>query len=361
MSEKKQIAYIGIGSNLGKREENLERAIKLIDNNADTRFLDKSKWYENPAIEDAGPNDFLNGVIKIETSLKPIQLLELLQKIEKEIDPDRNKRGRKKARYIDLDILKYADFTMNENQLIIPHPRMKERSFVMQPLRELEVKDYTQEILSKVSGLSKKIHVPLPFSGEENLKMRTQVESEISKLINLNKKISIRKMYLSDIDEIYEIDARCFGQKHWSRNIFVKELSNSNAIYYIAEEKNPKTIKKKILGFIGIWLILDEMHIMTLAVNPDYHGKKIAEHLLLAAIDSSLRSGVRTITLEVRASNKAAQNLYKKYNFQHQGLRKAYYNDDKEDALVLWTENIQDEKFLSLVRTNTESLKKNFS
>ena len=349
MPSGKQIAYIGLGSNLGNREENLGKAISLIDSNPGNKFLKKSKWYENPAIEEAGPGDFLNGVIKIETSLSPRELLDLLLAVEIQLDPDRNTRGRKKARYIDIDILKIGDLVISEPGLEIPHPRMHERKFVIQPLRELEASDYADEIRDKVSQPGNEVHVPAPFYGDENLALRDKVGKKIEAFINSNKLFEIRKMYLSDVDEVYDMDAKCFGEKHWSREIFVKELSNPNALYYVAEEKNSKAIKKKLLGFIGVWMILDEMHIMTLGTEPEYRGKKIAENLLLASLDSCLRSGVRTVTLEVRLSNIAAQKLYEKYGFQHQGVRKNYYSDDGESALILWTENIQEDKFLNLL------------
>lgn len=357
MLDEKNIAYIALGSNLGIREDNLNKAIELISSNSHNNFLKKSKWYENPAIEEAGPDDFLNGVIKVETSMQPQALLKFLQEVENTLDPDRATRGRKKARYIDLDILKIGDLVVNEPGLELPHPRMQERSFVMQPLRELEASDYADEIISKAS--ENEVHVPPPFYGDENIALRTQVEKSIEELINSNKKFEIRKMYLSDIDEIYEMDAKCFGEKHWSREIFVKELSNTNALYLVAEEKNPKAIKKKLLGFIGVWMILDEMHIMTLGTEPEHRGQKIAEHLLLASLDSCLRSGVRTVTLEVRLSNIAAQKLYEKYGFQHQGIRKNYYNDDGESALILWTESIQEDKFLNLILENITKLAEN--
>lgn len=349
-----QTAYIGLGSNLGNREENLEKAIQLISSYSDNKFLKKSKWYENPAIEEAGPDDFLNGVIKITTSLDPYELLDFLQGIETELDPERNTRGRKKARYIDLDILKYGESVIKEARLELPHPRMHERSFVILPMRELEASDYAEEIITKHNNPQEELHVPPPFYGEENPALRAQATSAIKNFLNSSKKINIRKMYLSDIDEVYEIDGKCFGEEHWSREIFVKELSNSNAVYFVAEEKNPKAIKNKLLGFIGVWMILDEMHIMTLGTDPNYRGQKIAEQLLLAALDSSLRSGIRTVTLEVRLSNIAAQKLYEKYDFQHQGIRKNYYNDDGESALILWTESIQEDKFLNLILERTK-------
>lgn len=357
MLEKKNIVYIGLGSNLGDREINLNSAINLISEHPANRLIMASKHYRNPAIEAAGPDEFLNSVIKIETSFDARELLVYLQELECKIDPQRNKRGRKSARHIDIDILKYGDLNINEPGLVIPHPRMHERDFVMKPLRELEALEYANEIIQKHSNDLDEIHVPEPFFGKENIAQQKAISELIKQKLNSSALINIRKIYLSDIDELYDIDKKCFGDKHWSRGIFLRELENPNAIYYVAETKNPKLIKQKLLGFIGVWLILDEMHIMTIGTHPDYQGRKIAEQLLIAALDTALVNGVRTITLEVRLSNTPAQKLYEKYDFKHQGIRKNYYHDDGESALILWTENIQENKFLDLLRQKVEELK----
>jgi [ribosomal protein S18]-alanine N-acetyltransferase len=357
VSEKKHIVYIGLGSNLGDRELNISSAINNISNHPLNKLILSSKNYSNPAIDTAGPEEFLNSVIKIETNLEARELLKYLQELESELDPERNQRGRKTARYIDIDILKYDDLNIDEPGLVIPHPRMFERDFVMKPLREIEALEYSNEIVQKYSSDLNDIHVPELFYGEEN-PIKLKVVSEfVKQKLNSSELINIRKLYLSDIDAIHEIDRLCYGDQHWSRAIFVRELENPNAIYYVAETKNPKLIKQKLLAFIGVWLILDEMHIMTIATHPEYQGRKIAEQLLIAALDTALVNGVRTVTLEVRLSNTAAQKLYEKYDFKHQGIRKNYYNDDGESALILWTENIQEEKFLDLLKHRVKELK----
>lgn len=132
-----ETAFLALGTNLGDRLANLEEAISLFEANPNISFIKRSSWLENPAVEGAGPDDFLNGVIQIETSLNPFELFDICQSIEKIIDPERDSRGRKLARKIDIDILFYGEQNINEPGLSIPHPRMFERDFVMKPLAEI--------------------------------------------------------------------------------------------------------------------------------------------------------------------------------------------------------------------------------
>ena len=101
------------------------------------KVICSSSNYENPAIEDAGPHDFLNSVVQIETDLSPLELLDFVLETELKIDPDRNERGRKQARKIDIDLLTYAELKLDHERLVLPHPRMQEREFVMKPLLSL--------------------------------------------------------------------------------------------------------------------------------------------------------------------------------------------------------------------------------
>lgn len=131
------VAFIALGSNIGQRTNNLDTSIGMIDAHYAVSILTKSKYLENPAIEGAGPHDFLNAVIKVETSLEAHALLDLILDIEKQIDPEREKRGRKAARIIDIDLLLHGEEKHNSERLTVPHPRMHERDFVMQPLLEI--------------------------------------------------------------------------------------------------------------------------------------------------------------------------------------------------------------------------------
>lgn len=95
-----------------------------------------------------------------------------------------------------------------------------------------------------------------------------------------------------------------------------------------------------IIGFAGLWLMVDEAHITTIAVHPDYRGRGLGELELVSLIDIAAQIGAKWVTLEVRVSNYVAQNLYRKYGFREAGMRHRYYSDNQEDALIMWTEEL---------------------
>jgi ribosomal-protein-alanine N-acetyltransferase len=95
-----------------------------------------------------------------------------------------------------------------------------------------------------------------------------------------------------------------------------------------------------IIGFAGLWLMVDEAHITTIAVHPDYRGRGLGELELASLIDIANQIGAKWVTLEVRVSNYVAQNLYRKYGFREAGMRHRYYSDNQEDALIMWTEEL---------------------
>lgn len=135
-------AYLGLGSNLGNREETIRKAVALIGEKAG-RVVRLSSLIETEPWGFESENKFLNGVVCIETKLPPRQLLSVTQQIERELGKDRRHATRRsritefKDRPIDIDILLYDDLTVDEPDLKIPHPLMHERDFVMIPLNEL--------------------------------------------------------------------------------------------------------------------------------------------------------------------------------------------------------------------------------
>ncbi len=153
-------------------------------------------------------------------------------------------------------------------------------------------------------------------------------------------------MTLSDLDEVMEIEPVAFGSHHWSRQSFCNELNNPGGHYYVAWVPE----SGRLCGYTGFWLIGEEAHITTLAVHPDCRRQYVAERLLIYDVSAARKVGARWMTLEVRVSNEAAQNLYDKYGFKSLGLRRNYYQDNNEDAMVLWTENIFSREFVDLVR-----------
>jgi ribosomal-protein-alanine N-acetyltransferase len=99
----------------------------------------------------------------------------------------------------------------------------------------------------------------------------------------------------------------------------------------------------EIVGFVGIWLMVDETHIVTIAVRPDRRRERLGELLLCATIDFAREMHASAVSLEVRLSNVVAQNLYAKYGFLNVGRRPRYYSDNHEDALIMTTEPLQSE------------------
>jgi ribosomal-protein-alanine N-acetyltransferase len=97
----------------------------------------------------------------------------------------------------------------------------------------------------------------------------------------------------------------------------------------------------EITGFLGIWYMVDEAHIISVGVRRRCRSKGVGELLLIAAIEHAVARSAETMTLEVRPSNTAACNLYRKYGFNQRGLRKAYYSDNREDAIIMTTDSIQ--------------------
>ncbi|WP_070121688.1 ribosomal protein S18-alanine N-acetyltransferase [Bacillus marinisedimentorum] len=140
----------------------------------------------------------------------------------------------------------------------------------------------------------------------------------------------MRLMTVSDIDEVEKIEQACFATP-WSRESFYNEVEINQFAKYLVLELNGS-----VIGYCGLWIIIDEGHITNIAVLPEYRGRKFGEKLLRYALALARGQGANTVTLEVRASNAAAQNLYRKLGFQEGGIRKNYYTDNNEDALVMW-------------------------
>ena len=152
--------------------------------------------------------------------------------------------------------------------------------------------------------------------------------------------IKIQRMQKSDVDNVINIEEKAYGEHHWSEESFLNGLSNDLARYYAAFD-----INGNLLGYAGCWQILEEVHITNIAVSPDFRRQKIGERLLRQIIDDCYKNKAKYITLEVRVSNNAAIKLYEKYGFKSLGTRKGYYQNNNEDALIMWTENIFYDKF----------------
>jgi ribosomal-protein-alanine N-acetyltransferase len=155
--------------------------------------------------------------------------------------------------------------------------------------------------------------------------------------------VSVEPMRRTDLDAVVRIDKRCFPTP-WLSSAYLTELSNRSASYIVAR------IGQEIVGYAGAWVIMNEAHITTLAVDPAYQGRKIGERLLLAILDEAILQGASRATLEVRENNRAAQSLYRKYGFHEAAIRKNYYTDNGENALVMWADEIDTPRFRQRLR-----------
>lgn len=163
--------------------------------------------------------------------------------------------------------------------------------------------------------------------------------------------IKILPMEKNQVDDVALIEEQAYGDHHWSKSSFYGELSNDLAHYYSVVDND-----NNLLGYAGTWRVLDEAHITTIAVKPELQRKKIGEALLNRILQDCYKNEVKYITLEVRVSNKPAINLYEKYGFKSLGTRKGYYQNNNEDALIMWTENIFWDKFKLKYMDNVEKL-----
>ena len=146
----------------------------------------------------------------------------------------------------------------------------------------------------------------------------------------MNESIVFRFMREEDIDQVLEIEHASFTTP-WSREAFYNELNmNRFAIQIVLE------IDKKVVGYCGVWIVVDEAHVTNIAILPDYRGKKLGDALMQNLFEVAKTMGAKSMTLEVRVTNYIAQSLYRKFGFQNGGLRKNYYTDNHEDALVRW-------------------------
>ncbi|SFM32937.1 ribosomal protein S18-alanine N-acetyltransferase [Salibacterium qingdaonense] len=148
----------------------------------------------------------------------------------------------------------------------------------------------------------------------------------------------IRFMEERDLEGILKVEHDAF-QMPWTKYAFFNELMNNQFAHYLVVEWG-----SDIIGYCGVWIIIDEAHITNIAIHSAYRGYKLGELLMKNVLDMAHAYGAVTMTLEVRVSNLIAQSLYKKLGFQPGGIRKNYYVDNKEDALVMWV-NIDDYKF----------------
>ncbi|MHB1001891.1 MAG: ribosomal protein S18-alanine N-acetyltransferase [Armatimonadota bacterium] len=163
--------------------------------------------------------------------------------------------------------------------------------------------------------------------------------------------MQIERMKYEDVEQVAALDEICFPTP-WSVSAYATETHNPAGYYIVAREN------ETIIGYAGEWLIMDEAHITTIGVAPEHRGKKIGERLLVDILEEAIHRGARRATLEVRKNNTVAQNLYVKYHFHAVSIRKGYYTNNNEDAIVMWIDDMWDPGFLKNFRKYKEALEK---
>jgi [ribosomal protein S18]-alanine N-acetyltransferase len=137
----------------------------------------------------------------------------------------------------------------------------------------------------------------------------------------------------------------------WSSSLFLSELAlRSTRAYYVAR------IGRELVGYAGLMMTLDEGHVTTIAVEPRRHRGKIGTRLLLVLAREAIARGATALTLEVRMSNTAAQDMYRRFGFGPVGVRKNYYQEVNEDALVMWAHDVDEAEYARVLASIEESV-----
>lgn len=143
---------------------------------------------------------------------------------------------------------------------------------------------------------------------------------------------TIRPAERRDIDELLDIEESRFDDP-WTRGVLIDELSQPATRRYTVA-----VVAGRVVGYLGVMYVLDELHVNTIAVRAEYEGRGVAASLLDDAVADALARGIRRATLEVAISNERAQRLYRRYGFAPVGVRPRYYERTGEDALICWAD-----------------------
>lgn len=190
--------------------------------------------------------------------------------------------------------------------------------------------------------------------------------------------VYLDQMRLADLDEVQVVEREAYSTP-WPSSAYRRELRENKTAHYIvarlgepsaappppvererrpfpfsllpfaAQERAPVVAQNPVIGHGGLWRMVDEAHITTIAVRTAYRGQGVGELLLLGLIDIAYRTNSHWLTLEVRVTNTVAQSLYHKYGFRQVGVRPRYYSDNNEDAYVMWTDPLDSSGFKAIL------------
>ncbi|MBI5116539.1 ribosomal protein S18-alanine N-acetyltransferase [Candidatus Poribacteria bacterium] len=145
--------------------------------------------------------------------------------------------------------------------------------------------------------------------------------------------LTFQKLSMPHLETVLEIERQSF-KTPWSKFAFIHEMRFERSVFKVAK------VGDHVVGYGGFWHVLDEAHISNIAVHPDHRRKGIGRRLLSHLLEEAVARGALKATLEVRRSNIAAQKLYESFGFKIVTVRKYYYSDENEDALIMWNDDI---------------------
>lgn len=151
--------------------------------------------------------------------------------------------------------------------------------------------------------------------------------------------VVVTPMRRRHLRQVLRIDHAVYPRP-WSLSLYLGELSTTEGRSYLVARRG-----SSVIGFAGLMVIVDDAHITTVAVSPAHQGQSVATRLLLVLLRDAIALGAERVTLEVRASNRRAQRLYSRFGFAPSGVRKAYYADNREDAVIMWAIDVQGEAY----------------
>lgn len=166
--------------------------------------------------------------------------------------------------------------------------------------------------------------------------------------------VSVDDMRLSDIGQVHEIESLSFATP-WPAHAFEQELRGNRLARYVVARAGVGS-EERVVGFAGVWLMVDEAHITTFGVHPDWRRRGVGRRILLRLFDLSAELRAARMTLEVRVGNVAAQALYLRFGFTIAGTRARYYTDDGEDAYVMTTPNLRGPMMQALISRERAAL-----
>lgn len=140
----------------------------------------------------------------------------------------------------------------------------------------------------------------------------------------------VRTGTAEDAEDIERLEQVCFSDP-WSKESILYELTENQLSTYIVAE-----YEGRVIGYVGVWAIVDEGHITNVAVDPQFRQMQVGSALIKTMLQATIDLGLKCHTLEVRAGNEPAKALYRKFGFEEAGIRKGYYEDNGEDAIIMW-------------------------